>query len=97
MRFWGSGDLERVSAVVLDPSGRQVWSRDDISTAQSWLIERTDAARAEVWRFKLARPKVGVLEDHYVEMRGMPTIVGFRPDGLLTQEGRSGESPSVSP
>jgi hypothetical protein len=36
-----------------------------------------------VWRFKLSRPKVGVLEDHYVEMRGIPTVFGFRPDGLL--------------
>jgi hypothetical protein len=31
----------------------------------------------------LSRPKVGVLEDHYVELRGIPTVLGFRPDGLL--------------
>ncbi len=84
VRFWGSGDLERVSAAVFDPAGAQVWKQDDISTAQSCQIQRQDASRDEVWRFKLSRPKVGVLEDHYVEMRGIPTVFGFRPDGLLT-------------
>jgi hypothetical protein len=83
VRFWGSGDLERVSAAVFDPSGKQVWKQDDISTAQSCTIQRKDAGHNEIWRLKLSRPKVGVLEDHYVEMRGIPTILGFRADGLL--------------
>ena len=82
VRFWGSGDLERVSATVFDPSGAQVWKQDDISTAQSYQVEREDSKRDEVWRIGLSRPKVGVLEDHYVELRGIPTLLGFRPDGL---------------
>ncbi|NLF73997.1 MAG: hypothetical protein GX575_33750 [Candidatus Anammoximicrobium sp.] len=84
VRFWGEGDLERVSAAVFDPTGKQAWKQDDISAAQSFQIERGDASQDEVWRFKLSRPKVGVMEDHCVEMRGMPVILGFRPDGLLT-------------
>lgn len=84
VRFWGEGDLERVSAAVFDPSGKQIWKQGDITTAQSCEIQRQDASHDEVWRFKLSRPKVGVLEDHHVEMRGMPTVFGLRPDGLLT-------------
>lgn len=83
VRFWGEGDLERVSAAVFDPSGAQVWKQDDISASQSCRIERKDTAHDEVWRIKLSRPKTGVLEDHHVEMRGIPPILGFRPDGLL--------------
>jgi hypothetical protein len=83
VRFWGSGDLERVSAAVFDPSGAQVWKQDDISTAQSYQIERQNSERDEVWRLALSRPSVGVLEDHYVELRGIPPVLGFRPDGLL--------------
>ena len=83
VRFWGSGDLERVSATVFDPSGAQVWKQDDISTAQSYQVQRNDSKRDEVWRIGLSRPKVGVLEDHYVELRGVPTLFGFRSDGLL--------------
>jgi hypothetical protein len=83
VRFWGEGDLERVSAAVFDPSGTQVWKQDDITTAQSCQIQRKDTARDEVWRLKLSRSKIGVLEDHHVEMRGIPTILGFRPEGLL--------------
>jgi hypothetical protein len=83
VRFWGSGDLERVSAVILDPSGKQVWQQADIAAAQSYRIQRPDPGRDEVWRLGLSRPGVGVLEDHYVELRGIPTVLGFRPDGLL--------------
>jgi hypothetical protein len=83
VRFWGSDDMERVSAAVFDPSGAQVWKQADISTAQSYQIQRQDAERDEVWRLGLSRPSVGVLEDHYVELRGIPTVLGFRPDGLL--------------
>ena len=83
VRFWGSGDLERVSAAVFDPSGKQVWKQADISTAQSYQVQRQDSERDEVWRLELSRPSVGVLEDHYVELRGIPTVLGFRPDGLL--------------
>jgi hypothetical protein len=83
VRFWGEGDLERVSAAVFDPSGAQVWKQDDISSAQSCQIQRKDTGRDEVWRLKLSRSKIGVLEDHHVELRGIPTILGLRPDGLL--------------
>jgi len=83
VRFWGSGDLERVSAAVFDSTGAQVWKQEDISTAQSFQVQRRDSQRDEVWRFALSRPKIGVLEDHYVELRGIPTVLGFRPDGLL--------------
>jgi hypothetical protein len=83
VRFWGSDDMERVSAAVFDASGKQVWKQADISTAQSYQVQRQDSRRDEVWRLGLSRPSVGVLEDHYVELRGIPTVLGFRPDGLL--------------
>lgn len=83
VRFWGSGDLERVSAAVFDAAGAEVWSQQNIASAQSCQIQRASAAGDEVWRLTLSRPTIGVLEDHYVELRGMPTVLGFRPDGLL--------------
>jgi len=89
IRFWGSGDLERVSATVFDPSGKPVWQQDDITVAQSYQVQRPDPQRDEVWRFELRRPQVGVLEDHFVELRGIPNVLGLRPDGLL--------APSVPP
>jgi hypothetical protein len=88
VRCWGSGDLERVSATVFDASGAQVWKQEDISTAQSYQVQRPGAQRDEVWRLELRRPGIGVLEDHYVELRGIPTVLGFRPDGLLAPAAR---------
>jgi hypothetical protein len=84
VRFWGSGDLERVSAAVCDATGAEVWQQENISSAQSCQIQRASAERDEVWRLRLDRPTIGVLEDHYIELRGMPTVIGLRPDGLLT-------------
>ena len=84
IRCWGSGDLERVSATVFDPAGQPVWKQDDITTAQSHQVQRPAAQRDEVWRLELRRPHVGVLEDHFVELRGIPNVLGFRPEGLLT-------------
>jgi len=83
VRLWGSGDLERVSAAVFDATGAEVWEQENISSAQSCQIQRASAERDEVWRLTLSRPTIGVLEDHYVELRGMPTVIGLRPDGLL--------------
>ena len=68
----GAWALERVSAAVFDPLRQQVWKQDDIPPRTSCTIQLKTRERKEIWRLKLSRPKVGVLEDHYVEMRGFP-------------------------
>jgi len=82
-RCWGEGDLERVSAAVWDPAGKRVWHQENISDSQSFVTERADTRRDEVWRISLSRPSVGVLEDHHVELRGVPSVLGFSAADLL--------------
>lgn len=88
VRCWGEGDLERVSAAVCDASGKRVWQQANISSSQSFQMERKPASVDEVWRVSLARPTQGVLEDHYVELRGVPPVIGFSPSGLLRPAGK---------
>jgi hypothetical protein len=88
VRFWGEGDLERVSAAVCDASGKRVWHQENITSSQSFQTERTDASRDEVWRISMSRPTVGVLEDHHVDLRGVPPVLGFSPTGLLRPAGQ---------
>lgn len=83
LRFQGEGDGERISAAVFDASGKTVWQQANISTAQSFRFQRTSASGGEVWHFRLSRPTVGVLEDTYLELRGVPPVVGFTAAGVL--------------
>jgi hypothetical protein len=87
-RVWGEGDLERVSAAVWNPAGKRVWHEENVSSSQSFQMERPAADRDEIWRISLARPTKGVLEDHYVELRGVPPVLGFSPQGLLHPAGK---------
>lgn len=83
LRFQGQGDAERVSAAVFDATGKQVWEQTNISGTQSFRCERPATTEGQVWRFRLSRPTVGVLEDCHVELRGLAPLVGFNAESLL--------------
>jgi hypothetical protein len=83
LRFKGEGDGERISAAVLNPAGKTVWEQPNISTAQSFRFQRAAASKGEVWHLRLSRPTVGVLEDTYLELRGLPPVVGFTANSVL--------------
>lgn len=82
VRVWGESEGERVTATICNPAGQAVWTRENIGTPQSFLCETASAADA-VWKLKLARPTVAVFEDHFVELRGVPSLLALRPESLL--------------
>jgi hypothetical protein len=81
VRVIGEGEGERVSATLLYPSGKVAWKQDDIGASQSYRAGGAPAAG--VWKIRLARPKTGAFEDHYLELRGVVPVVAFHPDALL--------------
>jgi hypothetical protein len=83
VRIKGEGDGERVSAAIHDATGTKRWEKADISDPQSLHVRRDPATAGEVWRLTLARPATGVLEDIYVELRGVPAVLGFGPKDQL--------------
>ncbi|NUQ65452.1 MAG: right-handed parallel beta-helix repeat-containing protein [Pirellulales bacterium] len=83
IRIKGEGDGERVSAAIHDAAGAKRLEQADISDAKSLHVKRDPATRGEAWRLGLAKPGAGVLEDVYVEFRGIPAILGFDPQCLL--------------
>lgn len=83
VRFFGEGDGERVKATVFSPSGQKVWQQDSITTAQSFRYEGAATVKDEIWKITLERPSTGAFEDHFVEFRGIPPLVSFRPGALL--------------
>lgn len=83
LRIRGEGEGERVSAAVLNAAGKKVWEQADIGPARSLHLQREAASQGEVWRVRLSRPSVGVLEDVHLELRGLPAVLGFSAAGLL--------------
>ncbi len=80
LRVKGEGDAERVSARLLDASGRELWAQADVAEPQSFLARRDESVPSEVWR---NRPTQGVLEDCYLEFHGLPALLALRGDGVL--------------
>jgi hypothetical protein len=83
IRIQGEGEGERVSAAVLNAAGQKLWEKEDIGTPQSFHVQRQPGAPGEVWRLHLSRPKVGVLEDCHIELRGLPALLGFKAEEVL--------------
>ena len=83
LRFRGEGEGERLSAAVFDAEGKKLWERANISTSESFRHQREPAAKGQVWRVRLSRPSVGVMEDCYLELRGLPPVLGFSAEEML--------------
>ncbi len=83
VRIQGQGDGERVSAAIYDSTGAMQFEQADISDPKSLHVKRDPAEKGAVWRLSLARPSTGVLEDVYLEFRGIPAVLGFDPQTLL--------------
>lgn len=78
-----SGDAaERVSATLFDPTGKQVWRSENIAGIATWTLpvdEKTGRPTAPpqsgFWRVRFEKPTVGVLEDFYWTIQGVPALV----------------------
>lgn len=75
-------DAERVSATLFDPSGKQVWRSENIAGIATWALpvdEKTGRPTAPpqvgFWRVRFEKPTVGVLEDFYLTIQGVPALV----------------------
>ena len=75
-------DAERVSATLFDPSGKQVWRSENIAGIATWTLpvdEKTGRPTAPpqpgFWRVRFDKPTVGVLEDFYWTIQGVPALV----------------------
>lgn len=78
-----SGDgAERVSATLFDPSGNEVWRSENIAGIATWTLpvdekkgRPTASPQPGFWRVRFDKPTVGVLEDFYLTIQGVPALV----------------------
>ncbi len=82
VKVYGAGG-ERVNAAVFDPSGTQVWAKQNIDIPQMYEGKPRTAGKDEVWRVRIGRPTDGTFEDNYVDLRGVPNALAYTPENLL--------------
>ena len=82
VKIFGAGE-ERVNAAVFDPSGKQVWSKENIDIPQLYEGKPRTSGQDEVWRIRIDRPTDGAFEDNYVDLRGVPCVLAYTPEALL--------------
>ncbi len=85
VKIVGCGD-ERVKVILSDPSGKEVWNQDNISSVAAYFSEEGKAPAAGIWTIEFARPAQGVLEDFYVSLLGVPSVLSSCPKQVLTEK-----------
>ncbi|TVS16558.1 MAG: hypothetical protein EA424_14095 [Planctomycetaceae bacterium] len=83
VRAQGEGDGERLTLTLLDDQGQVRWQQANIGYPESFTVQRQPTQEGQVWRLKIDRPEIGVLEDIHLMLRGVPALLGFEPRGLL--------------
>jgi hypothetical protein len=86
VKIYGAGE-ERVNAAVFDPSGTQVWAKENIDVPQLYEGKPRTFGKDEVWRVRIGKPADGAFEDNYVDLRGVPCVLAYTPEALLKPAG----------
>ncbi len=82
IKVTGGDGAELVRVAVLDELGRTVAERDNISHWQ-FVVTRESSEKDEVFTIRFERPSVGVLEDFFVQLQGIPPLLVPVKEALL--------------
>jgi len=83
IKVWGDNEGERVKVALRDEAGRIVDERDNIATPHQFIVRRDKFESDAVYCIIFRRPSIGVLEDFYVQLQGIPPILSCHREALL--------------
>jgi hypothetical protein len=84
LQIAGAGTAETVQATVRDAADRVVAQQDNIAPPHVFVLQRENAASAEVWSVTLDRAGEGVLEDVSVQTLGVPAVFAGSADDVFS-------------
>lgn len=87
VKVFGEGTGEGVRATLVNPDGEAVEEADNAAQVHQFEVVLPEGSPGEAWSIRLAAPSRLVLEDHYVDLRGVPPILAPDRDSLLKPEG----------
>jgi hypothetical protein len=82
VKVMGSDGTELVKVTVRDGVGRVVAERDNIALWQ-FAITRENEESDEIFSVKFERPSIGILEDFFVQLQGIPPLLAPVREALL--------------
>jgi hypothetical protein len=82
VKVMGGDGTELVKVTVRDGVGRVVAERDNIALWQ-FAITRENEESDEIFSVKFERPSIGVLEDFFVQLQGIPPLLAPVKEALL--------------
>jgi hypothetical protein len=82
VKVMGGDGTELVKVTVRDGVGRVVAERDNIALWQ-FAITRENEESDEIFSVKFERPSIGVLEDFFVQLQGIPPLLAPVREALL--------------
>jgi hypothetical protein len=83
VRAWGEGLAEGLKAALVDPTGQVVEEKDNIAQTYQFVVTLRRPSPGEAWSLRISKPSKLVMEDHYVDLRGIPPLVAGSRDALL--------------
>ena len=80
--FYGE-ENEGLKVTVFGPDGKQLWQQDDIVGLQQFIGKGKLAKKGGVFKLRIERPTHFVIEDYYIGIRNIPSILGLSPELLI--------------
>lgn len=85
IRLRGEGLAEGVAIAIVDPRGDVVQQQDNVADLHQLEVRRT-GTEAETWRLRLFSPSQLVMEDYFVDLRGVLPLLAPSPEALFDVE-----------
>lgn len=83
VKVFGEGSGEGVRAALYDPDDRLVADKDDITEPHQFVVTREPTDQGQIWRLHLAKPSRLFLEDFYLQLQGVPSVLAPTRSSLL--------------
>jgi len=86
VRVFGEGLGEAIKAALVDPTGKVVEEVDNAAQTHQFEVTLPQPSAGAAWSLRLSRPSQLFLEDHYVDLRGIPPLLAVAREALLKPE-----------
>ena len=83
VRVSGEGNGEGVRATLISPDGAIVDQVDNSAWTHQFAVELPEGAPGQAWLLRLARPTTMPMDDHHVDLRGVPPLLAPTVEALL--------------
>jgi hypothetical protein len=83
VKVFGDSSSEAVKATLIDASGNEIETKDNITQPHVFVVNRDDAKSGEVWKLKIEKPSAISFEDYYIQLLGIPPFISCSREALL--------------